>query len=152
MTLTMVLVSACKTNNNNVLSIYHASVVVVVVVDINVTNIFFFLFHTLYSIQFIYKWILGFRARFRNQNRSIFVNPQNLKVAQAQERRLSQLSQLSANGLRTPRTTPSRSPNNSCSRSARSSYGSNVYSLNDPATINVTQHLCRFFLFCIQIM
>ena len=35
------------------------------------------------------------RARFRNTQRSIFANPQKLELAKAQERRLSQLSQLS---------------------------------------------------------
>lgn len=35
------------------------------------------------------------RARFRNTHRSIFANPQKLELAKAQERRLSQLSQLS---------------------------------------------------------
>nr|XP_027194280.1 rho GTPase-activating protein gacU-like isoform X1 [Dermatophagoides pteronyssinus] len=35
------------------------------------------------------------KARFRNTQRSIFANPQKLELAKAQERRLSQLSQLS---------------------------------------------------------
>ncbi|KAH9493469.1 hypothetical protein DERF_014213 [Dermatophagoides farinae] len=35
------------------------------------------------------------KARFRNTHRSIFANPQKLELAKAQERRLSQLSQLS---------------------------------------------------------
>ncbi len=56
------------------------------------------------------------RARFRS-SRSIFVNPRSLKLAQAQERRASQISQLSAHhptGLRSP-TNSFRSPRNSIS-------------------------------------
>lgn len=74
------------------------------------------------------------KARFRDNRSSIFVNPKTLKVAQAQERRLSQLSQLSGSGLRTPRT-PCRSPIHSV-RSSRSSYGSNIYPIHDPVVMH----------------
>jgi hypothetical protein len=73
-----------------------------------------FLLHNVYCL---------FRARFRS-SRSIFVNPRPLKLAQAQERRASQISQLSAHhnsGL--------RSPNNSL-RSPRNSFSSPTHSFN----------------------
>ena len=73
------------------------------------------LFEEKFLLTFIF--VLSFRARFR-KSRSIFVNPQILKIAKAQERRASQLSQMSqrshnGGGLRSPTGSYTRSPRNS---------------------------------------
>lgn len=94
---------------------------------------FCFLSSSMYNWSFFFVCYWFDRARFRDNRSSIFVNPKTLKVAQAQERRLSQLSQLSGSGLRTPRT-PCRSPIHSV-RSSRSSYGSNIYPIHDPVVM-----------------